>query len=60
MIDIDQHEFLRPRPQDLGVQDLAGARAALYGGSMRMDCRTGAAQAEGNVHDMLSYEKKPW
>ena len=46
--------------QDLGVKDLAAARAALYGGEMRMDCRTGAAQAEGGVHDMMTFDKKPW
>lgn len=46
--------------QDLGVQDVAQARRGLAGGSMRMECRTGAAQAEGGVHDLLTYEKKPW
>lgn len=46
--------------QDLGVQDIASARKALYGGTMRMECRTGAAQHEGGVHDLLTFEKKPW
>jgi IMP dehydrogenase len=46
--------------QDLGVKDIAGARAALYGGGMRMEGRTGAAQAEGGVHDMLAFDKRPW
>lgn len=46
--------------QDLGVNSIASAREALYGGSMRMEARTNAAQAEGNVHDMLAYEKRPW
>lgn len=46
--------------QDLGVQDVPQARKALAGGSMRMEGRTGAAQAEGGVHDLLTYEKTPW
>lgn len=46
--------------QDLGVQDVPSARKGLYGGTMRMECRTGAAQAEGGVHDLLTFEKKPW
>jgi IMP dehydrogenase len=46
--------------QDLGVQDIASARKGLYNGTMRMECRTGAAQHEGGVHDLLTYEKKPW
>ena len=46
--------------QDLGVRSLAGAQEALYGGDMRMECRTGAAQKEGGVHDMLTFEKTPW
>ena len=32
----------------------------LSSGSMRMEARTNAAQAEGNVHDMVAYEKRPW
>lgn len=46
--------------QDLGVQDVPQARRGLYNGSMRMECRTGAAQHEGGVHDLLTYEKTPW
>jgi IMP dehydrogenase len=46
--------------QDLGVQDVAQARKGLSSGTMRMECRTGAAQTEGGVHDLLTYEKKPW
>jgi len=46
--------------QDLGVQDVPSARKGLYGGTMRMECRTGAAQHEGGVHDLLTFEKKPW
>ncbi|KAG2491126.1 hypothetical protein HYH03_010570 [Edaphochlamys debaryana] len=46
--------------QDLGASSVAQAREMLYNGAMRMEARTSAAQAEGNVHDMVAYEKKPW
>ena len=36
------------------------ARMLLYNGSMKMEGRTQAAQSEGGVHDMLTFEKKPW
>lgn len=44
----------------MGVQTVAQAREFLYNGTMRMEARTNAAQAEGNVHDMLAFEKRPW
>eukprot|EP00891_Asterochloris_glomerata_P003429 jgi/Astpho2/3429/e_gw1.00055.69.1_t len=46
--------------QDLGAKDLTFAHAMLADGRMRVECRTGAAQAEGNVHDMQSYSKVKW
>lgn len=46
--------------QDLGAKSLADAHAALHSGTQRLEARTGAAQAEGGVHDMHSYEKKSW
>ena len=46
--------------QDLGAKSLAEAQAALYSGRQRLEVRTGAAQAEGGVHDMHSYEKRAW
>lgn len=46
--------------QDLGAKSLAEAQAALYSGRQRLEVRTGAAQAEGGVHDMHSYEKRSW
>lgn len=46
--------------QDLGVKDIAQARKGLYTGTMRMETRTGAAQAEGGVHDMHSFVKQRW
>lgn len=46
--------------QDLGARDLHDAQERLTNGMTRLECRTGAAQAEGNVHDMYSYEKVRW
>uniref|UniRef100_A0A7S0UKQ8 Inosine-5'-monophosphate dehydrogenase n=1 Tax=Polytomella parva TaxID=51329 RepID=A0A7S0UKQ8_9CHLO len=46
--------------QDMGVKDMKMAREWLYSGEMKMETRTSAAQAEGNVHDMVAFEKKPW
>lgn len=46
--------------QDVGARDVAQARSLLYSGEMRMEGRTQAAQNEGGVHDMLTFEKKPW
>jgi len=46
--------------QDLGAKNLAEARELLYNGAMKMEGRTQAAQTEGGVHDMLTFEKKPW
>jgi len=46
--------------QDLGTKSVADAHAALRSGKMRLEVRSGAAQAEGGVHDMNSYEKQRW
>lgn len=46
--------------QDLGAKSLAAAHAALDSGSQRVEARTGAAQAEGGIHDMHSYTKRAW
>eukprot|EP00798_Chlamydomonas_sp_ICE-L_P024604 gene24604-10222_t len=46
--------------QDLGAKDLAGSKSILYDGTMKMEGRTQAAQTEGGIHDMLTFEKKPW
>ncbi|DBA92305.1 TPA: hypothetical protein ACH3X2_003728 [Trebouxia sp. C0005] len=46
--------------QDLGARDLASAHGLLRSGQMRLECRTGAAQAEGGVHDMHSFDKVRW
>lgn len=44
--------------QDLGVKSIQAAHDSLINGSIRLEVRTGAAQAEGGVHDLVSYEKK--
>ena len=46
--------------QDLGAKGVAEAHVALYTGKQRLESRTGAAQAEGGVHDMHSYDKRAW
>jgi IMP dehydrogenase len=46
--------------QDLGVKSIAEIREALYSGSMKMEVRSSGAINEGNIHDMLQFEKKPW
>lgn len=46
--------------QDLGAKSLAEAWQRLDRGEQRLECRTGAAQAEGGIHDMHSFEKKSW
>eukprot|EP00894_Picocystis_sp_ML_P001131 jgi/Pico_ML_1/51648/g225.t1 len=42
------------------VSSLPHAHQLLQRGAMRLECRSGAAQKEGGVHDMHSYEKKLW
>ncbi|GLJ23044.1 hypothetical protein SUGI_0434860 [Cryptomeria japonica] len=44
--------------QDLGASSLHAAHKNTRSGSLRLEVRTGAAQAEGGVHDLFSYEKK--
>jgi IMP dehydrogenase len=46
--------------QDLGANSLAQAAAMRASGAMRLESRTGAAQKEGGVHDMHSFERKLW
>ncbi|KAI3431760.1 hypothetical protein D9Q98_004802 [Chlorella vulgaris] len=46
--------------QDLGAKSIADAWQRLDSGEQRLESRTGAAQAEGGIHDMHSYEKKSW
>eukprot|EP00250_Pteridium_aquilinum_P008223 c17777_g1_i1 orf=138-1655(-) len=44
--------------QDLGVKSIKEAQEALAKGNIKLEVRTGAAQAEGGVHHLVSYEKK--
>lgn len=46
--------------QDLGASSLKSAHDLLRGGVLRLEVRTGAAQVEGGVHGLVSYEKKPF
>ena len=46
--------------QDFGAKSLADAHDKLDAGELRMECRSGAAQKEGNVHDMVAYTKRSW
>jgi len=44
--------------QDLGTPSIRAAHDALCSGGIRLEVRTGAAQKEGGVHDLVSYEKR--
>ncbi|KAK6149558.1 hypothetical protein DH2020_017083 [Rehmannia glutinosa] len=44
--------------QDLGASSLQSAHDLLRSSVLRLEVRTGAAQVEGGVHGLVSYEKK--
>lgn len=44
--------------QDAGVKDISELHDSLYKGSVRFELRTHAAQREGSVHGLYSYEKR--
>ncbi|CAI7768797.1 unnamed protein product [Closterium sp. NIES-54] len=44
--------------QDLGVKSVGELHEALRTGEIRLEVRTGAAQAEGGVHGLVAYEKR--
>ncbi|KAL1205624.1 Inosine-5'-monophosphate dehydrogenase 1 [Cardamine amara subsp. amara] len=44
--------------QDLGASSLQSAHDLLRSNILRLEARTGAAQVEGGVHGLVSYEKK--
>ncbi|PRW33277.1 IMP dehydrogenase [Chlorella sorokiniana] len=46
--------------QDLGATSIVQAWQRLDGGEQRLECRTGAAQAEGGVHDLHTFDKRSW
>lgn len=44
--------------QDMGVKTIQAAHQELVSGRIRLEVRTSASQAEGNVHGLVSYVKK--
>ncbi|MEB3287208.1 MAG: IMP dehydrogenase [Vampirovibrionales bacterium] len=48
---------LRHGLQDIGVSSLSALQNALYEGQLRFELRTNAAQKEGGVHNLYTYEK---
>ncbi|XP_024394252.1 uncharacterized protein [Physcomitrium patens] len=44
--------------QDLGVSSVKASHDGLNAGAIRLEVRTGAAQREGGIHDLVSYEKR--
>jgi len=44
--------------QDLGAQSIEDLRTQLYSGSLRFELRSAAAQREGDVHGLHSFERK--
>ncbi|KAG2545485.1 inosine-5'-monophosphate dehydrogenase-like [Panicum virgatum] len=44
--------------QDLGASSLQSAHDLLRSETLRLEVRTGAAQVEGGIHGLVSYEKK--
>jgi IMP dehydrogenase len=44
--------------QDLGAQSIEDLRTQLYSGSLRFQLRSAAAQREGDVHGLHSFERK--
>lgn len=46
--------------QDLGARSIAEAHTMMGEGAIFLETRTGAAQAEGGIHDMHSFDKVRW
>lgn len=46
--------------QDMGAASLDQAHQMMAGGQIFLETRTGAAQAEGGIHDMHSFDKVRW
>jgi IMP dehydrogenase len=42
----------------MGIRSLKELRAEADKGNVRFELRTASAQAEGNVHNLVSYEKR--
>ncbi|PSC67457.1 inosine-5 -monophosphate dehydrogenase 2-like [Micractinium conductrix] len=46
--------------QDLGATSIARSWQRLDSGEQRLERLTGAAQAEGGVHDLHTFDKRSW
>ncbi|PVV03130.1 hypothetical protein BB560_002400 [Smittium megazygosporum] len=46
--------------QDMGISSLDALWPSVQDGKVRFELRSSSAQLEGNVHDLLNYEKKLW
>jgi IMP dehydrogenase len=46
--------------QDLGTRSIAASHKAVACGQVRVEARSSAAQAEGGVHDLHSFNKVRW
>jgi IMP dehydrogenase len=49
---------LRHGLQDIGAESVSSLRAMLYSNTLRFELRSPAAQREGGVHDLHSFERK--
>lgn len=50
--------FLPSGAQDVGMRSMAEMHKALEDGSLRLELRSPAAQREGGVHSLHSFEKR--
>lgn len=52
------HQGIRHGLQDLGQNSMCSLHESLYSGELRFELRTPAAQREGSVHGLHSFEKR--
>ena len=53
-------QAVRQGLQDMGVRSVPAAWSALQAGDLTLEARSSAAQAEGGVHHMHSFDKQKW